>query len=235
MLNKINPLILAGAANVFLLVAAFSTFIFAPTHEILGESQRIFYVHVATAWSAYLAFAVVFIACIQYLRTHSLKWDNIASASAEVGFLFITFTIITGPIWALADWGVPWRFEDTKLTMVLVLWLTFLAYLALRNSIDNPTKRANISAVFGIAGTAVSPLTFFANRIWNQYHPTVVASDSGSLSTLMAITLIISVSAFTILYLLFLKKRLDLINLHERLEMLKEKVNNIEQKNIQGD
>ncbi len=229
MLSKVAPLPILASANVAMLVTAFAAFIFAPTHEVLGESQRIFYVHVAGAWSAYVAFAVVLVGSVQYLRTRSLKWDSLAGASGEVGLLFITFTVITGPIWALADWGVPWRFEDTKLTMVLVLWLTFVAYAALRNSIDDPDKRASLSAVFGIAGASASPLTFFANRIWNQYHPTVIASDSGSLSTMMGIALGISVCAFTMLYIYFLKKRLDVASLQERVEELKENVRALEE------
>ena len=221
--NNFKALIL-GLAIILILISIYLVFIYAPSHESMGDVQRIFYFHVASAWISYLAFGVTFVGSLLYLKSKDFKWDTIAFSSAEIGIIFCTLGIITGSIWAGAEWGVYWRWEDIKLFMTLVLWLIFIAYLALRANAKSRTSKANLSAVFGIIGIICIPLSFGANRIWQQYHPTILASSEGSLQASMAFTLVVAVFAFTFLYIYLLLARVDIERMKETIEKIKQQV-----------
>jgi heme exporter protein C len=200
-------------------------FLIAPPHESMGDVQRIFYFHVASAWIAYVAFAVTFITSILYITSKDFKWDNWAVSSAEIGVVFTTLAILTGPMWAKAVWGVYWRWEDLKLLMTLVLWLVFIAYLVLRANVPSRRTKASLAAVFSVVGMVCVPLSFAANRIWVQYHPTVIASDQGEIvSEGMLPALIVAVFAMTFLYLAILLMRVDVARLQDRTDELKARI-----------
>ncbi len=200
-------------------------FLIVPRHEVMGDVQRIFYFHVASAWIAYVAFGVTFIASIVYMRTKDFKWDNWAVSSAEIGVVFTTLAILTGPMWAKAVWGVYWRWEDLKLLMTLVLWLVFIAYLALRANVPSRRAKATLAAVFSVIGMLCVPLSFAANRIWTQYHPTVIASDQGEIVTEgMLPALMVAVFAMTFLYLALLLMRVGIAQLQDRADELKTRI-----------
>lgn len=200
-------------------------FIVVPPHSEMGDVQRIFYFHVASAWIAYVAFGVTFVTSIIYMRTKDFKWDNRAVSSAEIGVVFTTLAILTGPMWAKAVWGVYWRWEDLKLLMTLVLWLVFIAYIVLRANVQSRRTKASLAAVFSIIGMLCVPLSFAANRIWVQYHPTVIASDQGEIVTEgMVPALIVAIFAMTFLYMALFLLRVEIANLQDRADELKQKV-----------
>jgi heme exporter protein C len=211
---------------IMIFFALYMAFVYAPSVSDVGwsapKAQRIFYFHVASAWVAYLAFGVVFVASILYLKTNTRTWDMIALSSAEIGVLFCTLAIVTGPIWAKAEWGDYWRWEDVKLFMTLVLWLIFLAYIALRSGTSDSEQAGRLAAVFGILGFFCVPLSFAANRIWAQFHPTVVASDQGSIQPMMLQAMIVSVLAFSVFYCYLLIMRFELEKLNHKVEDMKE-------------
>ena len=210
---------------VLVLNGIFLAMIWVPPHEIMGDVQRIFYFHVASAWIAYVAFIVTFITSIVYMKTKDLKWDNWAVSSAEIGVVFTTLAILTGPMWARAIWGEFWRWEDLKLLMTLVLWLVFIAYLALRANVQSRRTKATLASVFSVIGMLCIPLSFAANRIWTQYHPTVIASDQGEIVTEgMVPALIVAVFAMTFLYVALLLLRVGAAKLQDRADELKLKV-----------
>ncbi len=220
---------LIGVTVAMLLVAIYMAFVYAPTESVMGDVQRIFYFHVSSAWISYLAFIVTFITSMAYLRSKDLRWDMWSASSAEIGVVFCTLAIVTGPMWAGAVWrdaeGRPiyWRWDDLKLLMTLVLWLVFIAYLALRANVPDRRKRAGLSAVFGVIGLLVIPLSFAANRLWAQWHPTVIASSRGAIETgEMVQALVVSVFAFTFLYITMLLLRLEVERLREKVEELKQ-------------
>jgi heme exporter protein C len=216
------PLIVAS--TVLTLTGIYLAFVWTPTHEVMGDVQRIFYFHVASAWIAYVAFGVTFAASMVYLRTQDLKWDAWAFSSAQLGVVFCTIAIITGPMWAKAVWDVYWRWEDLKLLITLVLWLVFIAYLALRANAKSRRGRASLSAVFSIIGVICIPLSFAANRIWSQYHPTVIATDTGSLRPEMGAALGVATIAFTFLYISLLLMRVDIERMRDQVEEAKLKL-----------
>jgi len=221
--NNFKVLILI-LSMILIFISIYLALIYTPSHETMGDVQRIFYFHVASAWISYLAFGVTFIAGLLYLKSKDLKWDTIAFSSAEVGIIFCTLAIITGSLWAKPVWGVFWIWEDIKLFITLLLWLVFIAYLALRANAKSRISKANLSAVFGIIGFICVPLSFAANRIWQQYHPTILVSSEGSLQPSMAFALVVAVFAFTFLYIYLLLVRVDIERVKETIEKIKQQV-----------
>ena len=120
-----------------MILALYMAFVFAPTEATMGDVQRIFYFHMPSAWAAFLAFGVVFVASIQWLRTKQPKWDAMAVSATEVGILFCTIALFTGSIWAKPIWGTWWDW-DPRLTTTLILWLIYISYLMLRTTVENP-------------------------------------------------------------------------------------------------
>jgi heme exporter protein C len=183
--------------------------LYAPTDRLQGPSQRIFYIHVPAAWIGMLAFFVVFVASIGYLVTRASRWDRLAASSAEVGVVFTTGVMVTGPLWARPVWGVYWDW-DPRLTSFFVLWLLYLSYLILRSYVPEPTRRARYSAVLGIVAFLDVPLVYVSVRWWRTLHPepVVVNTDGPQLPGSMLAVLLVGIVAFTLLSTLLLRLRL---------------------------
>src|SRR5438132_699231 len=128
-------------------------FLYAPTEALQGNIQRVFYVQVPSAWIAYLAFVMVAVSSILVLarRNDWQRWDHMATASAELGVVFTTIVLTTGPIWGRRVWGVWWVW-DARLTSTLVLWLIYVGYLVFRALTPQGERRARLSAVIGVVG-----------------------------------------------------------------------------------
>ena len=170
-----------------------------------------------------MAFGVVFVASILFLRKPQRKLDTIAYSSAEVGVVFCTLAIVTGPIWGKAEWGVYWRWEDTKLTITFVLWLIYIAYLILRGGTESEDK-SRLAAVFGIIGFIGVPLSFISSRIWQSMHPNVVATSQGSMGASTGMGLLLGVIAFSILYVFIVRKRIQIQEMYYKIDELKDKI-----------
>ena len=202
-------------------------FVWAPSVANFDSkiAQRIFYFHVPAALVAYLAFGITFAASLAYLARRSPAADLVAGASAEIGVVFGTIAVVTGPLWAKEEWSVYWRWEDTKLTLTFVLWLFYLAYLALRTGVRVQEDEARLSAVMGVLGFALVPLSYSANLFWPSLHPRPIANPSGGgLDGQVLLTLLLGIVTFTLLYVTFLLHRLDLRRLEILVEDLKDEV-----------
>ncbi|UCG54923.1 MAG: cytochrome c biogenesis protein CcsA [Dehalococcoidia bacterium] len=197
--------ILIGLSTAFMLSALYMVFIFVPSDAETGIIQRIFYFHVPLAWIAFLAFFVVFGCSIMYLWKRDRKWDILASSSAEVGLVFTTLFLLTGSIWARPVWGVWWTW-DSRLTSSLILWLIYLAYFIIRSYISEEGRRARFAAIVGIIGFIDVPIIAMAITLWRTQHPGPVIFEGG-LVTEMIWTLIVSIAAFTALYVLIFSYR----------------------------
>src|SRR3989337_2257281 len=193
---------------VAVVVSAYLIFFIAPIPidpmEAGGDpiNFKIFYFHVPIAVTAYLAFAVVFVSGTMYLRTKHEKWDTRAVSAAEVGVIFALLTLITGSLWARSAWGQYWVTWDVRLNTSLVLFLIYISYLMVRKSIDEPEKRARLSAVFGIFGFISVPLSFLSIRLWNRatVHPVVIGPGGGGISGDVVIgTVLMNIVAFFLL------------------------------------
>ena len=191
--------------------------------EMGGQLQRIFYFHVPSAWIAYLSFAIVFIASIAYLRTGARRWDTVAHSAAEIGVVFTTLVLITGPIWARPVWGTFWQW-DARLTSALVMWLTYLGYLFLRWLAEDPTKAGRLAAVVGVVGFINVPIVHFSVRWWRTLHPSgptpADLAESSGLGGPEMLTFFTSLVAFTLLFAWMLAIRVRLGRTEEALDEL---------------
>lgn len=192
------------------LIALYLTFIWSPVEMKMGVVQKIFYFHVASAWSAFLAFFIVFVFSIAFLITRKRICDIVAGVSAEIGVIFTAIVLTSGPIWARSAWNTWWSWEP-RLTTTLVLFFIFLAYMMIRNMEGVWEKKARLSAVFGIIGFLDVPVVFMAIRWWStKMHPIVfgegVNQSGGGITPEMLFTLIFTVVTLTLMYVVFLQK-----------------------------
>ena len=201
-------LLLTPAVAALLFVAGYAALFIAPTERSMGVVQRIFYFHVPSAWTAFVAFFIVFIANIAYLTRRRQHWDWLAVSAAEVGLAFCTVVLVTGPLWAKPVWFIWWTW-DARLTSTLVLWLLYLTYLLLRTLVDDPARRAIVSAVFGIFAFLDVPLVYMSIRWWRTQHPQpVIAGGEGSgLDPLMWRVFLLCWAALLGLMVLLLRQR----------------------------
>jgi len=163
-----NTIVLA--VTTLVMFSGYAALFIAPDEKTMHEIQRIFYYHVPSAISAFAAFFIVFVASTAYLATREEKWDVLGVAGAEVGVACATIVLITGPIWARPVWGIWWTW-DARLTSTFVLWLLYISYLILRGLLEDPQRRATLSAVFGIFAFLDVPLVYLSNRLWRTQHP----------------------------------------------------------------
>jgi heme exporter protein C len=200
---------LAGLALVAGLVMGFGV---APRELTQGNVQRIMYLHVPTVWVAYLAFGVVFVASIAYLRTRAAGADRLAHASAEVGVLFTGLTIASGSIWGKPTWGTWWTW-DARLTSVAILFVIYLGYLLLRASVDDRERGARYAAVVGIVGALDIPLVHFSVYWWRTLHqpPSIMRPGPAPMPESIVAALLVNALAFTLLYAYFVTKRVGLL------------------------
>lgn len=188
-----------------------------------GQLQRIFYFHVPAAWVAYLAFAIVFLGSIAYLRTGARRWDLLAHSAAELGVVFATLVLVTGPIWARPVWGTWWQW-DARLTSALVMWLTYVGYLMLRGLSVDPARTGRIAAVVGILGFINVPIVHFSVQWWRTLHPSgpTVADleESSGLGSPELLTFFTALIAFTLLFAWLMAARVRLGRLGDRVDQL---------------
>ena len=178
---------------------AFGLF-FSPNDAVQGKGVRILYIHVPTAWLAYLAFIVTAVASAAYTwkRTRSLTWDRIAGASAEVGVLFMGITLLTGSLWGRISWGTYWVW-DLRVTTTTFLFITYVGYLAVRNLGGTHEQRAKRSAIIALLAVLEIPLVHFSVTWWRPLHQGESVA-SGKLSGLMLFSFFIGMIVFTMLY-----------------------------------
>jgi heme exporter protein C len=177
---------------------------FSPADRDQRESVRILYVHVPSAWLAYLAFGVTALASGLYLfrRAHSLAWDRLAGASAEVGVLFMGITLVSGMLWGRLTWGVFWEW-DARLTTTAFLFVTYVGYLAVRRLGGSHEQRARRSAVLALLAVLEIPLVHWSVELWRSLHQeaSVLRPDGDvKMDGLMLFTLFVGIVAFTLLY-----------------------------------
>ncbi len=218
-----RPWLLWLTAGVILADMA-AIFIFVPTEKTEGAVQRIMYFHIPAAWLSFFAFFVVFLCSILFLWKKEREWDIYAHASAEIGVVFCTLVLITGPIWAKPIWGAWWVW-DARLTSTLILWLIYVAYLMLRGHTDPGSMRARYAAVLGIVGFLDIPLIHFSVLWWRAFHPQPkVITPEGfgkGMDPSMLATLGISLAAFTLLYFVLMGQRIGLERMKDEIDRLK--------------
>ena len=199
-------------AAVLAVAAAYVRIIwFTPPEATQGLAQKIYYLHLPAALNAYVAFGVVAVTSVVYLWLRDPRADRVAESSAEVGLLFTTVVLTTGPIWAKPIWGAWWTW-DARLNLTLFLWFIYAGYLVLRGAIPEPDMRARYSAVLGILGALLIPFIHMSVYLFRTMHPMpiVLKPDRPSLPPEMLNTLLLSFAAFVVVYMALLRARYNL-------------------------
>jgi heme exporter protein C len=202
---------------IFAVVAAL---VLAPREAEMGDVQRLFYFHMPSAWIALgPAFTCVFGFSIAYLVTRKFVYDRYAGVAAEIGVVFTTIALITGPLWAKPVWGVYWTWEP-RLTTTLILWFIYVGYLLLRSLAARGHKRARLASVYGIVGWIDVPIVFLSIWWWRTVHPRLLGNDGFAIAGGMAWVLALCLAAFTLLFMYLLFVRSRMLGYAERLDAL---------------
>jgi len=210
------------SALVLVTVSLYMVFVYAP-REATGDVQRIFYYHVATAWNGYLFIAMVALSGLLYLVRKDEAWDAAGRTAAELGVLFISLTLILGSLWARPIWNVWWTW-DPRLVTTLILWFIYVAYLLIQAGAEGSPRLKRFAAVFGIVGFLDIPLIHYSVVLWPRgIHPSVLR-ESGGMPFPMLLTMIVSVIAMTLLGLYLWGRRLEVEELKQRVQRLKEQL-----------
>jgi len=205
-------------------LAALAVVLFlTPLEQTMGAVQKVFYFHLSAAWVGMLAFILAALFGIFYLRKADLKWDRLAAASVEIGLLFTVITILSGMIWARPIWNTWWTW-DPRLTTITIMAFTYLGYLLLRRSSEEPEKRARFSAIYAVLGVLSVPLTFLSAHLLRSIHPVIFLGSSPEMAMNPAMyrALFLGLFSFSVLYLALLWQRVRLGRLQEEVDSLRQ-------------
>ena len=199
-MSRNTSLLRASAVILLASAALWAAFVWrAPIDSVQGPIQKILYVHVPCVVGAYLGFALTAAGGAVYLWRRDERWDRLSAASAEVGVLFCTLVLLSGPIWAKGTWGRWWTW-DLRLTLTLLLYLVYVSYLLLRSFTEGSERAARFAAVYAIAGLVVMPLNYWAIDLagGRTVHPENLRSDSlgAGMGAPFALGMLTAVAAF---------------------------------------
>ncbi|CAN5687428.1 cytochrome c biogenesis protein CcsA [soil metagenome] len=214
-------LVLSVLAAAAMLWAFYLIFFYAPTEREMGVVQRIFYVHVPSAWVGFLAFGIVALCSVGYLWLKDDRLDAVAVSAAEIGVVFTTIVLLTGPLWAKLAWGAWWVW-DPRITLTLLLWFIYIGYFMVRGATENPERGKRFSAVVGIVGAIDIPLIHMSVYWFRSQHPqpVIVRPEGPAADTEIVQTLLVSLLAFTLTFLALLTHRYALEKLRSRVRFV---------------
>ncbi len=217
--HRSKPDWVALVAVIAVIAAVVRAMVFTPLDIRQGAAQKIYSLHVPAAWVAFMAFALVAVSGLVYLWLRDERLDRFAASSAEVGLMFTTVVLVTGPIWAKPVWGTWWTW-DARLTSTLFLWFIYLGYLVLRGTLDDRSMRARYSAVLGALGALLIPFIHLSVYFFRTLHPRPIVASPDALGAIvsgdaerapappeMLQTLFFALAAFTLLYIAFVRVR----------------------------
>jgi heme exporter protein C len=195
---------------------------FTPPEALQGDAQKIFYIHVpAAVVGLYLACPLVAIGGAMYLWLRDDRLDRLAESSAELGLVFLSIVLVTGPLWGKPIWGTWWTW-DARLTSTLFLWFILLGYTVLRDAIEDRQQRARYAAVLGILASLLVPFIHLSVRLFRTMHPQpiVLAPEKPKLSAEMGLTLALAFTAFILAFFVLLRGRLRFAAMRDRVEAI---------------
>jgi heme exporter protein C len=190
----------------------------APSDVELKYSQRIFYFHLPSTILCLFSFTIYFIGGLGYWRTRQRKWDILMITGLELGVFFSLIGIVTGSIWAKYAWGTFWTW-DPRLTTVTIMLVVYLAGWMLRSSVEDPGRKAALTAVFGIVGFINVPLVYFSTRFFPAgLHPVIFGANDKAvaLEGFMILTLVVSIITFSQFFVYLMIQRIRLENLRDK-------------------
>ncbi|MBK6574831.1 MAG: cytochrome c biogenesis protein CcsA [Sandaracinaceae bacterium] len=197
----------------------YAIFVHAPVEARMGIAQKIFYFHVPAAYAMYVGFATAALGSVGYLLRRSLRFDALSVAGAEVGMLFATMVLTSGPLWARKAWGVYWTW-DPRLTTVMLAAMVFSAYLALRSFGEAGDAEKRFASGLSLLALPLLPIIHFSVQRWRGVHPTVITGRGAGLHPDMRPALVLGFVLFTALVALLILTRARLERLREELRDL---------------
>ena len=201
--------------------ALWMVFFWVPTESTMGIIQRIYYIHIPTAWLGEFAFGLMALCSIGYLLLRDDRLDMIAVSASEIGFVFLSATLVAGPLWAKIAWGTWWVW-DARLAFTLLLWLIWLGYFIVRQSTDDVEQGKRFAAVLAIVGAVDVPLIHMSVYWFRTQHPEpVMMNPEGPTADFeIAMTIVGSMLAFTVFFFSILLYRYALEILSRRAKRL---------------
>ncbi len=185
-------------------------------------SQKIFYFHMPVAMVSFTALAFAGYYSVRFLATKNQRFDTCTSVSMEIGLLFVVCTMATGEMWTRFEWGLWWTW-DARLTTYLILMIIVIAYFILRNSIDDPERRAVYSSVISIIALVDVPICYMVTRIIpSSIHPVVLRE--GGMTADMGMTVCVCLIGLLALGFALYRLRFNQVRLTQRVEALKEEL-----------
>jgi heme exporter protein C len=179
-----------------------------------GETVRIMYVHVPSAWMALFCYTAMAVAAAAGLIWKHPVSDLAAKATAPIGACFCFLALLSGSLWGKPMWGTWWVW-DARLTSMLILFFLYLGYIALNNAFDDPARGAKASAILAIAGFINVPIIKFSVDWWNTLHQpaSVVKMGGPAIDPVMLWPLLLMALGFTTYYVwvLLLRMRAGLV------------------------
>lgn len=212
-------LILGGLSLLGILLSIWMIFFYTPVDQLQGEPQRILYVHVPTAWGGMMGFIILAIVGIIYLFKPDERLDWIARASAEIGVVYLSITLLLGMLWGKPIWGAWWVW-DPKLTASLILWFMYIGYIMIRSYMGRTPASARVGAVIGIVGVIDVPIIYLSVQWWRGQHPTAEVGVPGALPPEAGLTFLVATVTFTLLYCFLLVVVYQLQKLQTRTQEL---------------
>jgi heme exporter protein C len=202
--------------------AGYAALFIAPDESTMHEIQRVFYFHLASWMAMFTALSLAFVANVAWLITRKPRWDWLGVASVEVGVVSCTAGLITGVLWGRPAWGIWWTW-DARLTTAFILWILYICYLLLRGLIEEPQRRASLSAIFGIFAFLDAPLVYASNRLWRTQHPAPVifGGENSGLDPTMGKVLVVCIVAVMAMMVLVLIDRYRLERMRHELDELR--------------
>jgi heme exporter protein C len=202
-----------------LLLGFWMIFFYAPTEREMGVVQRIFYVHVPSALVAYLAFGIVALCSLGYLWLRDERLDAIAVCSAELGVVFATIVLVTGPLWGKIAWGAWWVW-DARTSFTLLLWFIYVGYFVLREATEDPERGKRFAAVLGVVGAVDIPIIHMSVQWFRTQHPkpVVLKPEGPTAAPEMVQTLLVNMLGLTLLFFSLLLARYVVERLGRRME-----------------
>lgn len=215
-----GPDLLLGAALACVAAVFVRVYAFTPVEAMQGPAQKILYIHASSAFVAlYLAFVLMAIAGLLYLWLKDEKLDRVAESAAEVGLVFTTVVLLTGPLWGKTIWGAWWTW-DARLTSTLFLWFIILAYTMLRGAVEDRARRARYSSVLGTLAALLVPFIHLSVYMFRTLHPMpiLLKPSTPSMPPEMRTTFFMAFAAFTLLFVALLRARYRVATLRDLLE-----------------
>ncbi len=223
-LDRFTPFLVITTIISFIIGSYFALYE-SPPDYVQGDSMRIMYVHVPSAWWALMSYSVLAVSCTIWFITRNPIFNLIAKSIAPIGAVFTLIALVTGSIWGKPTWGVWWVW-DARLTSMLLLFFLYLAYIFLWQAISNKDLASKISAALAMIGFINVPIIKFSVDWWNTLHQPASISkfSSPSIDESMLIPLFIMAFASLCFLITMFSVRLRIEFIESRISRLRQNI-----------